>query len=149
MKRILSFALTLAMAAALAACGQSAPTPAAESAAAESTAQPAAQSVSGEAAAGETQAQTPETIVIQSLDANKELTDLEVPYDPQRIAILDMAALDILDALGVGDRVCIEGRLQSREYRKKLEDGSAATHRAFEVSILKLSDDVEAEEDMW
>ena len=51
--------------------------------------------------------------------------------------------------LGVGDRVCIEGRLQSREYRKKLEDGSAATHRAFEVSILKLSDDVEAEEDMW
>ena len=105
MKRILSFALTLAMAAALAACGQSASAPAAESAAAESTAQPAAQSASGEAAAGETQAQTPETIVIQSLDANKELTDLEVPYDPQRIAILDMAALDILDALGVGDRV--------------------------------------------
>ena len=29
----------------------------------------------------------------------------EVPYDPQRIAILDMASLDILDALGVGDRV--------------------------------------------
>ena len=28
-----------------------------------------------------------------------------VPYDPQRIAILDMASLDILDALGVGDRV--------------------------------------------
>ena len=31
--------------------------------------------------------------------------ELEVPYDPQRIAILDMASLDILDALGVGDRV--------------------------------------------
>ena len=30
---------------------------------------------------------------------------MEVPYDPQRIAILDMASLDILDALGVGDRV--------------------------------------------
>ena len=28
-----------------------------------------------------------------------------MPYDPQRIAILDMASLDILDALGVGDRV--------------------------------------------
>ncbi|MFR8874218.1 MAG: ABC transporter substrate-binding protein [Oscillospiraceae bacterium] len=31
--------------------------------------------------------------------------ELVVPYDPQRIAILDMASLDILDALGVGDRV--------------------------------------------
>ena len=30
--------------------------------------------------------------------------ELEVPYDPQRIAILDMASLHILDALGVGDR---------------------------------------------
>ncbi len=28
-----------------------------------------------------------------------------MPYDPQRIAILDMAALDILDRLGLGDRV--------------------------------------------
>ena len=28
-----------------------------------------------------------------------------MPYDPQRIAILDMASLDILDTLGVGDRV--------------------------------------------
>ena len=28
-----------------------------------------------------------------------------MPSDPQRIAILDMASLDILDALGVGDRV--------------------------------------------
>ena len=30
---------------------------------------------------------------------------MEVPYDPQRIAILDMACLDILDRLNVGDRV--------------------------------------------
>lgn len=47
----------------------------------------------------------PETITIQALNANKELADIEVPYDPQRIAILDMPALDIVDALGVGDRV--------------------------------------------
>ena len=32
-------------------------------------------------------------------------TEIEVPYDPQRIAILDMPALDIVDALGLGDRV--------------------------------------------
>lgn len=45
------------------------------------------------------------TVVITSLDANKEETQLEVPYDPQRIAVLDMAALDILDNLGLGSRV--------------------------------------------
>lgn len=47
----------------------------------------------------------PETITIQALNANKEMTDVEVPYNPQRIAILDMPALDIVDALGLGDRV--------------------------------------------
>ena len=47
----------------------------------------------------------PETITITSLNANREAAELEVPYDPQRIAILDMASLDILDRLGVGDRV--------------------------------------------
>ena len=46
-----------------------------------------------------------ETIKIQAYNENKELIDVEVPYDPQRIAILDMPALDIVDALGVGDRV--------------------------------------------
>lgn len=46
-----------------------------------------------------------ETITIQALNANKELVDVEVPYNPQRIAILDMPALDIIDVLGVGDRI--------------------------------------------
>ena len=46
-----------------------------------------------------------ESVTITSLNANQEAVPLEVPYDPQRIAILDMASLDILDALGVGDRV--------------------------------------------
>ena len=36
----------------------------------------------------------PETITIQALNANKEMDDIEVPYDPQRIAILDMPALE-------------------------------------------------------
>lgn len=47
----------------------------------------------------------PQTITITSLNANKEMAELEVPYDPQRIAILDMACLDIIDNLGMGDRV--------------------------------------------
>lgn len=48
---------------------------------------------------------TQETIKIKSLNADKELVELEVPYDPERIAVLDMAALDILDNLELGDRV--------------------------------------------
>lgn len=46
-----------------------------------------------------------ETVTITSLNGSGEETELEVPYDPQRIAILDMASLDILDNLGVGGRV--------------------------------------------
>ncbi len=47
----------------------------------------------------------PSTVTIQTLNGDKETVELEVPYDPQRLAVLDMASLDILDALGVGDRV--------------------------------------------
>lgn len=42
---------------------------------------------------------------LKSFNANNEETDLEVPYDAQRIAVMDMAALDILDSLGLGNRV--------------------------------------------
>lgn len=53
----------------------------------------------------EAEGTTPETVTIKSLNGNKEEVDLEVPYDAQRIAVMDMASLDILDSLGLGDRV--------------------------------------------
>ena len=56
-------------------------------------------------AASTTEGENPETITITCLNGSSEETELEVPYDPQRIAILDMASLDILDNLGVGGRV--------------------------------------------
>ena len=52
-----------------------------------------------------TDGEASDTITITSLNAGGEEIELEVPYDPQRIAILDMACLDFLDSLGVGDRV--------------------------------------------
>ena len=78
-----------------------------ESAAAESTAAEttAAGTASSEMESASDTAQAPDTVTITSLNANQEETELTVPYDPQRIAILDMACLDILDRLGVGDRV--------------------------------------------
>ena len=60
---------------------------------------------SSQTASGSQNKERPESVTIISLNASKEETELEVPYDPQRIAILDMASLDILDALGVGERV--------------------------------------------
>ena len=36
--------------------------------------------------------------------------------------------------------IYIEGRIQSREYKKKLEDGTAEIRKAFEVSILKIEE---------
>ena len=83
MKRILSLALAGVMALSLMACSSQKGSSAGNS-------------------GGQTQN---EMVTITSLNASKEAVELEVPYDPQRIAILDMAALDILDALGVGDRV--------------------------------------------
>ncbi|MBQ8641111.1 MAG: ABC transporter substrate-binding protein [Clostridia bacterium] len=46
-----------------------------------------------------------DTITIQALNAEKVLSDIEVPYKPERIAVLDMPALDILDSLGLGDKI--------------------------------------------
>lgn len=95
MKRILSAMLILAMAAGMVACGST------DNGSTVTTA--GGQTEQTEQT--EQTDQTPETITIQSLNASKETADLEVPYNPERIAILDMASLDILDALGVGDRV--------------------------------------------
>lgn len=80
MKKILPLILVLVMGLSLAACSE--------------------RPQSGASAGDDTR-----TVTIKSLDANEREIDLTVPYDPQRIAVLDMASLDILDALGVGDRV--------------------------------------------
>lgn len=55
----------------------------------------------------ESSASEPETVTITSLDGNGEETEIEVPYRPERVAILDMASLDIIDSLGEGD--CVVG----------------------------------------
>ncbi len=49
------------------------------------------------------------------------------------------------EKLGVGTKLVIEGRIQSREYKKKLEDGTAEMRKAFEVSVVKL-EEAETEE---
>ena len=106
----MTLALSAVMAVSLAACGaggnsdssSSGSTSASGSSAVSDVSSASAASDASTASSGE---EKPETITVKSLNANKEEVDLEVPYDPERIAILDMACLDILDSLGVGDRV--------------------------------------------
>ena len=104
----LALALALALALGLTACstasGGAADTPAANSGApaVETSAQPSAE--------------TPENVTITSLNGSGEAVELEVPYDPQRIAILDMAFLDILDALGVAEGRVVGSADTSLEY---------------------------------
>lgn len=89
MRKLTGVLLAGAMAVSLAACGQ-----------AEEKS-----NTSKKAETEQTKEQTPENVMIKSFNGNKEEVNLEVPYDPERIAVLDMASLDILDNLGMGDRV--------------------------------------------
>ncbi len=41
--------------------------------------------------------------------------------------------------LNVGDRIAISGRIQSREYQKKISDNETKTMTAYEVSVSKLA----------
>ena len=73
--------------------------------ASSSTASSVASSVAASSEAATSSEAVPESVTIKAFNGAKELVDVEVPFDPQRIAILDLASLDILDELGVGDRV--------------------------------------------
>ena len=105
MKKLISFCLALAMAASLAACSQSGSGSSSQTAEESSSSVVEESSAAGEESSAAEASETPETVTITSLNGEGAETQLEVPYDPQRIAILDMASLDILDALGVGGRV--------------------------------------------
>ncbi|WP_167959185.1 siderophore ABC transporter substrate-binding protein [Anaerosporobacter faecicola] len=62
---------------------------------------------------------TPENITVTTKNGNDEEIQIEVPYDPQRIAVLDLASLDILDNLGLGDRIVGMSKGTSIDYLQK------------------------------
>jgi len=54
------------------------------------------------------------------------------------------------DTLEIGTKIYIEGRIQSREYKKKFDDGTSEVRKAFEVSILKLEEEMEEDfQEFW
>lgn len=90
MKRKLALLLVSLMVAGLAACGQ---------------VREDKTKLSGDSEVKAATEQAPESVTITTLNGNKEKIEITVPYNPQRIAVLDLAALDIIDNLGLGDRV--------------------------------------------
>ena len=103
-KKFVTLMLAAVMSLGLAACGGEAKDSAAADAK-DSGAEESGNAKEDTESTPEAEGTTPETVTIKSLNGNKEEVDLEVPYDAQRIAVMDMASLDILDSLGLGDRV--------------------------------------------
>lgn len=95
MKKILSFLLVGVMSFSLAACAKGGDK--ADGVSSATTKNTTTAQVTGE----QTTAQENST----SVTITHELDTVEVPYDAQKIAVLDLAVLDIMDALGLGDRV--------------------------------------------
>ena len=99
MKKLMSLLLAAMLVLGLAACGGQTGSGAPDTNQPENSTAP----VSDQSAPSETPSTPAAPETITSLNGNREPAEPKVPYAPQRIAILDMASLDILDALGVGD----------------------------------------------
>lgn len=101
MKKLTAFLLTCTMVVGLSACGSGGGSSAASSSNQETSKNASAESTSGSSAESKSTSEvTPETVTL-----THSMGEIEVPYNPQKIAVLDLAALDILDSLGLGDRV--------------------------------------------
>ena len=92
MKKLMTLFLAMIMVCGLAACGST------------QNGAPAS-SQSGQDAQAPAEEQKPETMTVECVDANSEKIEVEVPYDAQRIVVLDMACMDILTSLGLEDRI--------------------------------------------
>ena len=118
MRKLIALLLCLAVVSAFAACanpqapvsgGGAGTDPATEPAGEETTEPEVTEPATGPAT-------TPETVTITTFNGSQEPVELEVPYNPQRIAVLDMASLDILDALGVAQGRVVGSASTSLDY---------------------------------
>ncbi len=137
MKKMLLCPLGIMMALSLAACSNTPQTAAttAPASTAESSSQSggemsktadsasqSAEGAAGEDPAGKTAAeepgasQTPDTVTVTTLNGSDEAMDIQVPYNPSRVAVLDMAVLDMLDNWDLGGRVVGMPKSSSIDY---------------------------------
>lgn len=100
MKKLLSILLTGVMTVSLAACGSSAE---------KNTASTSETTTSEETS-------TSDTVTLTTRNGAGEMVDIEFPSDPQRLAVMDLGALDILDNIGYGDRIVGVSKGSSIDY---------------------------------
>lgn len=108
MKKLLTTLLVGVMMLSLVACGNASTNEASNDATVESASSSENNNTPSES--NEADVTKPETVTITCIDGTRDENkiQLEVPYDPQKIAVCDMAALDILVNLGLQDRiVCV------------------------------------------
>ena len=94
MKKVLSIILSVAIIFTLTACNSS---------------KPASKDAGGDS-------KTPKSVTITTLNGKREAIQLEVPYNPKRLAVMDLGALDIIDKLELGDRMVGVSKGSSIEY---------------------------------
>lgn len=113
MRKIISIMLAAVMALSLAACGSNKTT---DTSSSEDTSSQTTAAPEPEESTQEPEESTPETITLTTYNGAGEVVEVEFPYDPQRIAAMDLAALDILDNIGLGDRVVGVSKGSSIDY---------------------------------
>lgn len=92
-----------------------------------------------------------ETVTISCLDAEGKTVNKSVPYDPQRVAILDYAILDMLDLFDLGDRVVAssEGTIDYlSDYWAKIDNGEIKNLGNLQASKEHMEDLQQSEPDI-
>ena len=68
----------------------------------------------------------PKTVSLREVETGK---DIKLPYNPKKVAVLDMATLDIMDRLGVGDRIAGLTKKSKLDYLESyLKDDNKIKH---------------------
>lgn len=118
MKKLISLMLVVVMLLSLAACGGTDNTAEDPAGGAGSVEAPETEPQDADVEDGDSSSDVPEdstedvpedpaTITVTGRDELGEEIEVEVPYKPERVVVLDLANLDILDNLGLGD--CVVG----------------------------------------
>lgn len=103
MKKWIALLLAVVMAASLVACGGN--NTSNNSSSGQNSANESADPAAGGSNQDADEAAVPEDINVTGVDSAGEEIEVTVPYNPQRVVVLDLANLDILDNLGLGDRI--------------------------------------------
>lgn len=117
MKKLLALLLAAMMIVSFAACSNDddsseSASSSDDAASAEATASDAEETASESASSGANS----ETITITTMDGTGADVELEIPYNPERVAVMDLAALDIIDNIGAGDSVIGVSKGSSIDY---------------------------------